>query len=418
MTQLVIMGSGETAPTMVPVHREVFVATPPGPAVMLDTTFGFQLNADELVARTARYFAESIGRQVDVASWRYRDDDTLQREKSLAQLAQATWAFAGPGSPTFALRQWVDTPVPGALADVVRRGGTLVMGSAAVVTLGVAAIPVYEIYKAGIDPFLADGLDLLGALVDIKAMVIPHYDNAEGGSHDTRFCYLGERRLELLESRLPTDVGVLGVDEHTALLIDLTARTATVKGNHVVTVRRRGESREFAAGTVLPIDELAALLRGTEKLSGHAVAASPDKHEPAEVVVRVDTSLHDATERDRAAFDAAHAARDVDGCVAAILSLETAIHDWSTDTLQSSDVDDARRALRSFVVRLGELARVGVKDPREGLAPFVEELLALRAAARDAGDYATSDRIRDRLVGAGVEVRDTPTGAEWDLVDE
>jgi cyanophycinase-like exopeptidase len=137
MSQLVIMGSGETAPTMVPVHREVFAATPPGPVVMLDTTFGFQLNADELVSRTGRYFAESLGKTVDVATWRHRDDDALQREKSLALLAQATWAFAGPGSPTFALRQWVDTPVPAALADVVRRGGTLVMGSAAVVTLGV-----------------------------------------------------------------------------------------------------------------------------------------------------------------------------------------------------------------------------------------------------------------------------------------
>jgi hypothetical protein len=414
MSQLVIMGSGETAPTMVPVHRDVFAATPPGPAVMLDTTFGFQVNADELVARTGRYFAESVGKRIDVATWRYRDDDALRREKSLALLAQATWAFAGPGSPTFALRQWVDTPVPAALADVVRRGGTLVMGSAAVVTLGVCAIPVYEIYKAGIDPYLADGLDLLGALTGIEAMVIPHYDNAEGGSHDTRFCYLGEHRLELLEGNLPPDVGVLGVDEHTALLIDLAAKTATVKGNHVVTVRRHGESREFGAGTVLSLADLAALLRGAEKLRGHATAASVRTAEPAEPAAG--TSLHDAAESAREAFDTAHAARDVDGCVAAVLSLESAIHDWSTDTLQSSDVDDARRALRALVVRLGELAVTGVRDPREALAPFVEELLGLRAAARDSGDYATSDRIRDRLTTAGVEVRDTPTGAEWELL--
>ena len=29
----------------------------------------------------------------------------------------------------------------------------------------------------------------------LDAVVIPHFDNAEGGNHDTRFCYLGERRL-------------------------------------------------------------------------------------------------------------------------------------------------------------------------------------------------------------------------------
>lgn len=413
MSQLVIMGSGETAPTMVPVHRDVFARTPGGPAVMLDTTFGFQLNADELVSRTRRYFAESVGKDIDVATWRYRHDDALQREKTLALLGQATWAFAGPGSPTFALRQWVDTPVPAALADVVRRGGTLVMGSAAVVTLGVCAIPVYEIYKAGVDPYLADGLDLLGTLTGVRAMVIPHFDNAEGGSHDTRFCYLGEERLELLERRLPPDVGVLGVDEHTALVIDLEAGTAEVKGNHLLTLRRGGESREFPAGTVLPITELAALLRGVEALHGHAVTA-PAAASPTGESESGD-SLHDATAQARAAFDAAHEARDVDGCVAAILDLETALHDWSSDTLQSSDVDDARRALRDFVVRLGELASAGVKDPRETVAPYVEELLTLRTVAREAGDYAASDRIRDRLAESGVEVRDTPAGVEWSL---
>lgn len=413
MSQLVIMGSGETAPTMVPVHREVFARTPEGPAVMLDTTFGFQLNADELVSRTKRYFAESIGKDIDVASWRYRDDDALQHEKTLALLGQASWAFAGPGSPTFALRQWAGTPVPAALADVVRRGGTLVMGSAAVVTLGVCAIPVYEIYKAGIDPYLADGLDLLGSLTGVRAMVIPHFDNAEGGSHDTRFCYLGEQRLELLEQRLPPDVGVLGIDEHTALVIDLDAQTAEVKGNHLLTIRRDGESREFEAGSVLPLAELAALLRGAEQLHGHAVVSSPVTH-PVDDSGGED-SLHDATAQARAAFDAAYSARDVDACVAAILDLEAALHDWSSDTLQSTDVDDARRALRGFVVRLGELASVGAKDPRETLAPFVEELLELRAAAREAGDYAASDRIRDRLAAAGVDVRDTPAGVEWSL---
>jgi hypothetical protein len=34
---LVIMGSGETAPTMVKVHRRVFAAVGAGPAVLLDS---------------------------------------------------------------------------------------------------------------------------------------------------------------------------------------------------------------------------------------------------------------------------------------------------------------------------------------------------------------------------------------------
>jgi hypothetical protein len=69
VSRIVVMGSGETAPTMVKVHREVFAACPPGPAVMLDTPFAFQMNRDELVTRTRAYFAQSVGQDVDVAVW-------------------------------------------------------------------------------------------------------------------------------------------------------------------------------------------------------------------------------------------------------------------------------------------------------------------------------------------------------------
>ena len=32
--------------------------------------------------------------------------------------------------------------------------------------------------------------------------LIPHYNNAEGGTHDTRYCYMDERRLSTLEAQL------------------------------------------------------------------------------------------------------------------------------------------------------------------------------------------------------------------------
>ena len=120
----------------------------------------------------------------------------------------------------------------------------------------------------------------------------------------------------------------------------------------------------------------------------------------------------------RERFDAALATSDVDGCVAAILDLEAAIVAWSTDTLQSDQADAARRTLRALVVRLGELAHVGARDPREVVAPFVELLLELRGRARAAKDFSTSDLVRDRLADAGVEVRDTPDGATWHLAQE
>ena len=80
------------------------------------------------------------------------------------------------------------------------------MASAAALTLGVVTVPVYEIYKVGDDPRWLEGLDLLGRATGLRAAVVPHYDNAEGGNHDTRFCYMGERRLRDLEAMRPDGV--------------------------------------------------------------------------------------------------------------------------------------------------------------------------------------------------------------------
>ena len=66
--------------------------------------------------------------------------------------------FAGPGSPSYALRQWARPPVPAALlADLLATGGCVTFASAAALTLGVATVPVYEIYKVGAEPVLARG---------------------------------------------------------------------------------------------------------------------------------------------------------------------------------------------------------------------------------------------------------------------
>lgn len=418
MSRMVVMGSGETAPTMVRVHREILATAGDGPAAMLDTPFAFQMNAAELVARTLTYFEQSVGVTVEVASWPRRDAPTVGQERALALLGRARWAFAGPGSPTYALRQWCDTGVPDTLAGVVRRGGTLVMGSAAAVTLGAFAVPVYEIYKVGADPEWVEGLDLLRQLTGLQAAVIPHYDNHEGGTHDTRFCYLGETRLAVLEERLPDDFGVLGVDEHTAALLDVEARTLTVAGSGGVTVRRRGDSRRFAAGESVAFDVIDALLRG------EAAAAYIESPPVAEAGAQsgidgageTPLSLGQTADAAQAEFEEAFSGGDVERCVTVLLGLEQSITDWHADTLQSDDEPRARRALRAMVVRLGELAEAGA-DPRGRLAPVVELLLELRASARGNGDFATSDLVRDGLAAAGIEARDTPEGVHWQLAE-
>ncbi|MFC5380174.1 CysS/YqeB C-terminal domain-containing protein [Aquipuribacter nitratireducens] len=436
MSRIVVMGSGETAPTMVKTHRSVLADTfpdggPSGTALALDTTFGFQDNADELVERTLQYFEQSVGRRVGVARWRRADAPSGEAERTLADLEQARWLFAGPGSPTYALRQWRGTGVAAAMTDVVRRGGTLVVGSAAACTVGSHAVPVYEIYKAGEDLHWAEGLDVLGALAGVPAALVPHFDNAEGGTYDTRYCYLGAARLRAMEALLPDGVGVVGVDEHTALLLDLAAGTATVRGSGVVTLRYRDHEVALADGRTVETGWVGDVVAGRgpaepgaappASTTSASASAPPTTSASTDTAGRPDdaaapgsaTSLRAAVDAERERFDAAMAASDVDAAVAAVHAVEQSMQDWLSDTLQSDDRDHARRVLRAMVVRLGELARTGARDPRDVVGGYVELLLSLRARARADKDFATSDHVRDGLADLGVEVRDTPDGAEW-----
>jgi len=101
--------------------------------------------------------------------------------------------------------------------------------------------------------------------------------------------------------------------------------------------------------------------------------------------------------------------------VAAALALDAALLDWSRDSLQSDELDRGRAVLRAMVVRLGEVARTGARDPAEVVTPFVDAVIDARARAREARDWATADSLRDRLAAAGVELRDSGEGTDWVL---
>jgi cyanophycinase-like exopeptidase len=418
---LAIMGSGETTPTMVKTHRQLFQALGPGigPAVLLDTPYGFQTNARDISTRAVSYFRESVRQQIEVVSLEQAErEGSVSFEGALARVSEARWVFAGPGSPTYALRKWRPTVLPRLLSDKLLYGGCLVFASAAALTLGRWTVPVYETYKVGADPVWADGLDLLTPL-GLTVAVIPHFDNAEGGTHDTRYCYLGEERLQLMEAQLPPDGWVLGVDEHTACVFDFDAGTVAVTGLGLVTVRRQGRAVTVPAGKTLSIDELVALepavAGGAMGLRSRAQARADQGERRDPAIASARSPLLDEVRRLAAAFDAALADGDAKLATAAALELEATLHSWSADTFQSDEVDTARAALRRMVVRLGDLAAPALRDPRDVLAPWVEPLLAERAEARRNRRFDDGDRIRQRLEALGVEVRDTPTGTEWDL---
>jgi hypothetical protein len=418
---LAIMGSGETAPTMVATHREIVARLGGHPrAVLLDTPYGFQENARDLATRAADYFARSVQLAIEPVGFPGplaadpAARDAWPTAAALARLRSADYVFAGPGSPTYALSVWHGSPVPEALATTLAQGGALVFASAAALTLGRFTLPVYEIYKVGQPPHWLDGLDLLGAAGMGSAWaVIPHFDNAEGGTHDTRFCYMGERRLAALEAMLPDEARVLGVDEHTALVIDLHAGSARVTGRGAVTLRRGGTARRIPAGPAFP---LAALLEETDRATtAGAPPAEPGAGQRATPGLPRTSPLRDEVTRLEQAFEAALALRQATGAANAAIDLDRTIAEWSGDTLQSDEPDRARAVLHALIHRLGETAGAGLRDPRETLTPLVDALIALRSELRARRAWELADRVRDHLAAAGIEIRDAPDGTHWVL---
>ena len=314
--------------------------------------------------------------RVDVASLRAVTAPPHAVERFLATVRSGRYVFAGPGSPSFALRVWADLPIGLALQGVLAEGGTVCLASAAALASGVKTLPVYEIYKVGLDPHWLDGLGLLPA-VGLPLTVVSHWNNAEGGGHDTSRCYIGKRRFEELRVRL--DHGVLGIDEHTAVTIDVSSRTLSVSG----------------AGTSTILGADSASIPSGESVGFEDVLEITGAPAPAATVREASRRFVD--------LKAALGSRDADSMLAAILDLED----------RAAAAPEGRVALRAALVGLVDLARTGLGDPVETLGPVVEVALRLREASRLAGRYERADQLRASLAALGIAIRDTSDGTRW-----
>ncbi len=404
---IALMGSGELTPTMVGVHKELLARLGSCPrAVFLDTPAGFQLNADQLSQRAVEYFRVNVGYPMAVISLKARDIPAVEAERAFRALRDSDYILVGPGSPTYAVRQWRETPVPGILEKRIDQGGCLVAASAAALTIGRFTLPVYEIYKVGQDPHWVEGLNILGRF-GLNTVVVPHWNNAEGGTHDTRFCFMGESRLKLLESMLPGDVSVLGIDEHTVCIIDLDKKEFSIKGLGTVTLRHRTSERKFFREESLPLE---ALLEST---GGVTPPVRPDNTRPAEPSpVREEEGFWESAHAIEVAFrkglegDARDAAN-------AILDLDRLIWQARQDKGDPESISQSRELLREFIVLLGTRLSSAPRSHRECLEPLVGELLALRDSFRKNNRWREADEVRDCLKRVRVEIEDTQEGSRW-----
>ncbi|HKG57849.1 MAG TPA: hypothetical protein VKA85_11425 [Candidatus Limnocylindrales bacterium] len=398
---LAIVGSGETTASAAPAHRAILgrLGGPPVPATLLDTPYGFQENAADITSAAVDYFERRLRNPISVASFRRADVDPLARASAEERIREARYVFSGPGSPSYALKQWAGTEIPGLLAEKLTNGGALVMASAAALTLGRLTVPVYEIYKVGDDAHWLAGLDLPAAF-GWSVAIVPHYDNAEGGGHDTRFCFLGERRLRRLEDDMPDEAFVLGVDEHTTLILDIGERRATVRGRGGVTVRRRGQSTVFPSGSEVSFEEITAAAFGGTSATTSPV---PPRRERASTGSAAPAAPGTTNADDR--FGDAVGRGDIRTAIEALVG---AADDASTP--------QGKARLRSMIVRLAAAAEPVTR--RVALVePLADALVDARDAARTRRDWPAADTIRERLLAAGVEIHDAPEGTTWSIVD-
>ena len=406
---IVLMGSGELTATMVEVHKEVLASLGPrAPAVFLDTPAGFQLNVDQISQKAVSYFTTKINHPLSVVSFKSAlATPAAEAEHAFYELRQSRYVLIGPGSPTYAVRQWQQTPIPDILKKLVASGGCLVAASAAALTVGSYTLPVYEIYKVGEDIHWSEGIDVLG-FFGIPCVVVPHWNNAEGGTHDTRFCFMGASRFRQLEALLPETLVILGLDEHTACCLDFSTGQAYVKGLGRITVRFQHTERVFERGESFGIE----LLTGAPAEGGSKTPMVDDMQSGVSDEAAPDL-FWDAFHTCQASFEQALAQQQIQDAVVALLEFDRLLWQSQEQHEDPERIAQAREMFRELIIALGNYVRALPPSREACLKPLVEELVQLRTRLRHEKKWAEADALRSCLEHIGIAIEDSPHGSQW-----
>jgi len=360
---IAILGSGETSPNLLSVHREMInrlkkVSNP----LIVNSPFGFQENVNELSDKLAKFFNTSLNIDTQILSYKSPNEiDTVEYFKCLQRIDKSNFIFAGPGSPSYAIKIWANTEFPKSFKKVLENDGSLVFSSAAATTLGEYALPVYEIYKVGQDPYWINGLDILSAF-GIKASVVPHFNNKEGGNHDTRFCYMGEARFNNLRSQINSNI--IGIDEHTGLIINGETSTGEVYGIGMVTLIKGEKKQQYSAGDTISFDEFTII-------------------EDNKVVPII---------------------KDVEG------TIPISNIDEVSDIITENGIDhkSINKMLGKIKINLEDL-----EDKIKIIDPLIDLILEVRRNIRLEGKFELSDLIRDQLEKLNIEINDNEASTDW-----
>jgi hypothetical protein len=259
--QIAFLGSGETSRAGGTIFETLARAVPqPLRIAVLETPAGFELNSHQVAGRVAEFMRtrlQNYSPVVDVIPARKRGTPFSPDEASILRpLLYANFIFMGPGSPTYAIRQLQGSLAWELIRARHRMGATLAFASSATIAVGAWGLPVYEVYKVGLDIHSVPGLNLFkdfGATVSF----IPHWNNAEGGDDvDTSRCFVGRERFDIWCNSLPAENTTVGLDEHTGLIIDFETGQCEISGVSSVSLVHDCQAKIYPAGARFSLSQL------------------------------------------------------------------------------------------------------------------------------------------------------------------
>lgn len=273
--KIAFLGSGETSLAGGRIFEQLArQIDDPLRIAVLETPAGFELNSGQVAGKVADFLKtrlQNFNPHIDIVPARKKSTPFSPDDPEIcAPLLHANLIFMGPGSPTYAIRQLRDSLAWQLLCARQRQGVTLVFASAATIAVGAFGVPVYEIYKVGMDVHTLPGLDFFADFATPLSFV-PHWNNTDGGTDvDTSRCFLGMERFTQWCAQLPPGQTTVGLDEHTGIIMDFGTRQVQVVGASSVSLVRECDPKIYPAGTVFPFDDL-----GTLSLPGDGLGGIP-----------------------------------------------------------------------------------------------------------------------------------------------
>ncbi|MBI3151264.1 MAG: cysteinyl-tRNA synthetase [Chloroflexi bacterium] len=258
---IAFLGSGETSLAGGRIFENLARLIPsPLQIAILETPAGFELNASLVAGRVGEFLKTRLQNYkpiIDLIPARKKGTEfSPDNLEILKPLLTANMIFMGPGSPSYLARQ-----LGGTLAwDIIRArhrlGATLVFASAATISVSEWVLPVYEIYKVGEEVHVKDGLKFFSDF-GMHISIIPHWNNAEGGLDlDTSRCFMGMERFEQWRRLTPKENIIVGLDEHSGIIMDCERGVCDVHGVSSVSVLKSDSAEMYASGASFSLSEL------------------------------------------------------------------------------------------------------------------------------------------------------------------